>query len=394
MQAMVEHTTEKSLFLMDELGAGTDPQYGGAIAEALLEFLASKPTCGLVTTHFGNLKRLSEKYPSIENGAMLFDEKEMRPRYQLKTGQSGTSFTFEMAEKIGLDKAIIRQAIGKVGRMQIQYEKLLRKMERKQLELDKQQKMMEFTDTQLAALIQQYTTKNVELKQKRIEIIKEARNEAKMLVRDTNKLIEKTVREVRESNADKEVIKTLRKEIEQFTHEIEQKEKQETEAIPVVEQPPIEAEAVQLHDMVLLQDTHTVGEVTFMDNKDIIVSFNSINLKTTLDKVQKISNAQQKKLNKSYTKEIYASLATKVENFKLQLDLRGMRAPDALAELGRYLDDALLLSIHKVRILHGKGNGILRMIVREYLAKDKQVTAFYDESPEHGGHGITVVEMD
>ena len=393
MQTMIEHATEKSLCLLDELGGGTDPQYGGAIAEALIEHFSAKNVCGLVTTHFGNLKLLAEKYANIENGAMLFDEKGMQPLFRLKTGQFGTSFTFEIAEKTGLDKDIIQKAIQKVGRVQIRYEKLLQRLERKRLELEKRQKMLEFTDTQLAELIQEYTAKNTELQQKRSEIIKQARNEAKILIQNTNKLIEKTVREVKEKKADKEIVKTLRTEVQQFAEKIETEEKNET---PIIEQktPEIE-EVIKLYDTVIIEDTHTIGEVTAIDGDSVTVSFNSVNLKTTLNKIRKISNTEQKKLSKSARKDFYSSLELnkKVENFKLQLDIRGMRANDALANLEEYLDNAVLLSIHNVSILHGKGNGILRIVVREYLSKNKSVKSFHDEHIERGGHGITVVEL-
>ena len=393
MQAMIRYASEKSLFLIDELGSGTDPQYGGAIAEALLEHLSEKNVCGLVTTHFGNLKLLAEKHTNIENGAMLFDEKEMQPLFRLKTGQFGTSFTFEIAEKTGLNSDIIQKAMQKVGRVQIRYEKLLQRLEKKQLELSNQQKMMEFTDTQLSELIQEYKSKNAELQQKRSEIIKQARNEAKMLIQNTNKLIEKTVREVKEKKADKETVKELRKEIQQFAENIETEEKKE---IFVIEQKLVEKEEViKLHDMVIIEDTSTIGEVIAINEDDITVSFNSVNLKITKDKVRKISNIEQKKINNFSQKTLYSSLDLnkKVENFKLQLDIRGMRATEALDSVEEYLDDAVMLSIHNVSILHGKGNGILRMVVREYLSKNKSVKSFHDEHIERGGHGITVVEV-
>jgi DNA mismatch repair protein MutS2 len=392
MQVMIEHAGEKSLFLIDELGSGTDPQYGAAIAEALLEFLSAKNAFGLVTTHFGNLKLLAEKDVNIENGAMLFDEKEMRPLFLLKTGQFGTSFTFEIAEKTGLDKDIIQKALLKVGKVQIRYEKLLQKLEEKHMELDKRQKMMEFTDAQLLELKQQYLAKNTELQQKRSEMIKQARNEAKMLVQNANKLIENAIREVKASHADREVIKEIRKEVQQFAKTIETEEKKES---PVIEQ-PAESEPLKLHDAVLIADTNTVGEIISIDKEGIIVSFNSINLKTTIDKVQKISATQEKKLNKTVLPHNFHpsfNSNDKAKEFKLQLDIRGMRANEALTEVEHYLDDAMLLSIHNVRILHGKGNGVLRMVVRQYLSCNKQVKAFYDERPELGGYGITVVEL-
>ena len=392
MQAMVEHAGEKSLFLIDELGGGTDPQYGGAIAEALLEFLAQKNTCGLVTTHFGNLKMLAEKHPSIQNGAMLFDEVMMKPLFLLKIGQFGTSFTFEIAEKTGLDKHIIDYAVQKVGRTQIRYEKLLHRLTKKQQDLDKRQKMMEFTDLQLSELIQEYKTKDTELKQQKAIILKQARNEAKLILKDANKLIEKAVRDVKESKADKEVSKKVRQEAHEFVQKIEQIE-QEEEKIEPASFPIENNDIIQLHDMVLIADTQTIGEVTSISDDDVVLSFNSIQLRTSLNKVRKVSKTEQKKINKSSGRSIYASLANKVENFKLQLDIRGMRVEESLKILEQYLDDAILLSIRNVSILHGKGNGILRLAVRDYLAKNKQVKTYYDEHVERGGHGITVVEL-
>ena len=396
MQAMVEHSTEKSLFLIDELGGGTDPQYGEAIAESLLEFLAKKNACGLVTTHFGNLKLLAENHDNIQNGAMLFDEAQMKPLFELKIGQFGTSFTFEIAEKTGLDKQIIYEATKKVGRTQIRYEKLLHRLNRQQQELNQRQKMLEFTDQQLSELVQDYKGKQTALKEQRAEIIKQARNEAKLLLKDTNKLIEKTVREVRESKADKEITKNLRKEAQQFTEQIEQIEQKEIEQEKNITPPNeeiVEVEQIQLHDTVLMEDTQTVGEITYLSGEEVVVSFNSVNLRTTIDMVRKISKTEQKKISKSSGKSIYASLTNKMENFKLQLDIRGMRANDAINMLEQYLDDAILLSIHQVSILHGKGNGILRLVVRDCLAKNKQVKAYYDEHVERGGYGITVVEL-
>jgi DNA mismatch repair protein MutS2 len=393
MQAMVEQAKENSLFLMDELGGGTDPQYGGAIAEALLEFLAQKNTCGLVTTHFGNLKMLAEKHPNIQNGAMLFDEVKMTPLFILKIGQYGTSFTFEIAEKTGLDKHIIDQAIQKAGRTQIRYEKLLHRLTRKQQDLDKRQKMIEFTDQQLSELIQEYKIKDTELKQQRAIILKQARNEAKLILKDANKLIEKAVREVKESKADKEVSKKARQDAQEFVQKIEQIEQQEEEKIESVLLPSENNDVIRLHDMVLIEDTQTIGEVTSISDDEVVVSFNSIQLRTSLGKIRKVSKTEQKKINKSSGKTVYASLANKVENFKLQLDIRGMRVEEALKQLEQYLDDAILLSVRNVSILHGKGNGILRLAVRDYLAKNKQVKTYYDEHVERGGHGITIVEL-
>ena len=396
MKIMMENARERSLFLIDELGSGTDPQYGGAIAEALVELLASKKACGLVTTHFGNLKLLAENQPCIENGAMLFDEKEMKPLFKLKIGAFGTSFTFEIARQIGLNETLLQNAIKKIGKSQIRYEKLLQKLEQKQLEMEQQQKMLVFTDEQLAELVQDYTRKNTEIQQKRAEIIHQARSEAKNLLKDTNKLIEKTVREIRESKADKEVTKKLREEVkeaEQVIEKVEVEEKKQPPLPALSTEENLETTPVKLHDTVVIVDTQTVGEITAMYENDIVVSFNSVNLRTTLDKVQKISKSQQKKTAKREQNTIFSTINAKAENFKIQLDLRGMRANEAIEELEQYLDDALLIGNYHVSILHGKGNGILRQVVRQYLSKNKHVKDYRDEHIERGGYGITVVEL-
>ena len=396
MKIMTENAHEKSLFLIDELGGGTDPQYGGAIAEALIELLAEKKSCGLITTHFGNLKFLAEKHPHIENGAMLFDEKEMKPLFKLKIGAFGTSFTFEIAKQIGLSEILLQNAVKKIGKTQIRYEKLLQKLEQKHLEIKQQEKMLSFTDEQLAELIAEYKRKNAEIQQKRSEIIHQARSEAKNLLKDTNKLIEKTVREIRESKADKEVTKKLREEIkvaEQVIEKAEIDEKKQAHSPTLPAEKNAEPPPIKLHDTVIIEDTQTIGEVTAIQDDDIVVSFNSINFRTTKDKVVKISKSQQKKIAKGEKSGIYSSINSKAENFKIQLDIRGMRAEEAITELEQYLDDALLTGNYHVSILHGKGNGILRQVVRQHLSKNQHVKSYHDEHVERGGHGITVVEL-
>ncbi|MCL2131908.1 MAG: endonuclease MutS2 [Lentimicrobiaceae bacterium] len=393
MKTMAEQTHAKSLFLIDELGGGTDPQYGGAIAEALVELLAERKACGLATTHFGNLKFLAENHDNIENGAMLFDEKEMKPLFQLKIGAFGTSFTFEIAKQIGLNDILLQNALKKIGKSQIRYEKLLQKLEQKQSEMEKQQKMLSFTDDQLAELIAEYTQKNAEVQQKRAEIIHQARSEAKNLLKDTNKLIEKTVREIRESKADKEVTKQLREEVKLAEQAIEKTEAEEKKQNSAPVKKPPEPTPIKLRDTVVIEDTQTIGEITAIHENDIVVSFNSVNLRTTIDKVQKISKIQQKKINKGGQNSVLSAINSKAENFNIQLDIRGMRASDAVEQLEQYLDDALLIGTYHVSILHGKGNGILRQVVRQYLAQNKYVKSYRDEHIERGGYGITVVEL-
>ncbi len=394
MQAIMQGVNNETLFLMDELGSGTDPQYGGAIAESFLEYVSKSKAKGLVTTHFGNLKAMAAHNEGIENAAMLFDEEAMNPLFILKTGKWGSSFTFEIARKIGFSEEILNNAIAKIGTTQINYENLLQKTERKHIELDNKMRMLEAVDAQLKDLIDKQKETNEVFNLQKYEILKKAKLEAKDIVDNANKLIEKTVRNIKESNADKDVVKQLKEEIKQF------KEKTEKiippKPIPALPQKEHPSSPVKLNDYVVINDTNTVGQVTTLDGEDIIVSFNSINFKTTIDKVTKTNNIPKpNKTRKTQLGEnpIHAQINEKSKQFSLQLDVRGMRVDEATQALESYLDDALLLHVNEVRILHGKGNGILRSITRDVLAKNKNVASFYDERLEFGGHGITVVKL-
>lgn len=389
IKTLLEKANKNSLFMFDELGSGTDPQYGGAIAETLIEELAQKNTIGLITTHFGNLKALAQQHQNIENGAMLFDEKKMQSTFQLKIGQFGTSFTFEIAENIGLDKLFLEKAKSKVGKYHIRYDKLVRNLEHQQIALAKHEKMLEFTDNQLSELIKSYTEKDNELKNKRYEILHQAKNEAKTLLKNSNQLIERTIKEIKEKKADKQIVKQLREEIQT---EIKKIEKSEPIEIQQIKKDPTNEE-IHLHDIVLLQDTQTLGEVIDINDDDIVISFNSIQVKTSKDKVVKTDKTNISTTKNKPKNDIYQTIHEKSIHFNLQLDIRGYRAEEAIAAMNTYIDDALLLSIHEINILHGKGNGILRQVVREYLANNNYVKSFHDEHIERGGHGITVVKL-
>ncbi|MBP7101777.1 MAG: Smr/MutS family protein [Bacteroidales bacterium] len=394
MDAIVQGADAETLFLIDELGGGTDPQYGGAIAESLLETLSKYKSIGLATTHFGNLKAMAARTEGIENAAMLFDEEAMKPLFILKMGKWGSSFTFEIARKIGFSESILRKAIAKIGTAQIDYEFLLHKLEREKIEVDSQKRMMEAVDIQLKLLIEKHQTANDELKSQKYEILKNAKQEAKAIVYNANKIIEKAVRDIKETKADKEVVKEIKSEIKAFTGNLE-KIVPPPSPVTIKKQLPTTAK-IQLHDFVIISDTNTVGEVTSIKDDEIIVTFNSINFKTTLDKVSKTSNSpKQIKNMQSHTARtgIYEEISEKSIHFTSQLDIRGKRVDEALSELERYIDDAVLLHIGEVKILHGKGNGVLRKITREMLSKHQNIADFYDEKLEWGGYGITVVKL-
>ncbi len=395
MNALLQEADESTLFLMDELGSGTDPQYGGAIAETLLEIVSNRKAFGVVTTHFGNLKAMANQTDGLVNAAMLFDEEKMKPLFTLKIGKWGSSFTFEIARKIGLSENLLQTAIEKIGTTQIDYEFLLQKLEREKIEIESQKKMSEAVDGQLKELIDKYENLKTNLETQKFNILKEAKKEAQDMLNTTNKLIEKTIKDIKESKADKELVKQTKEEIKTFHKTLEKK-------IPTPPKQPIkkaiqyEDNSIKEMDYVVINEINTVGQVTFIDGEDVVVSFNSINLKTTIDKVRKTKNI--KKENKSNTpqyggKSIYTEINKKSTSFKLELDIRGMRADEATEIVERYIDDAILLRIHEVKIIHGKGSGILRSITRDILAKNIHIQEYYDEKLEWGGAGKTIVKI-
>lgn len=398
MHQILEHADNQILFLIDELGSGTDPQYGGAIAEAVLEQLASSRAKGVVTTHFGNLKTMADQVKGIFNGAMLFDKDNLKPLFKLQTGKAGSSFTFDIAEQIGFPSEILQAAKMKIGTAQIDYEALLQKLELEKIALENERKMCAAMDEELAELIAQQQKINHGLQEKRHDLIRQAKEEAEEILTNANKIIEKTVREIKESKAEKTKVKKIREEVHQFQEEVK---KITPPPIPKVRKTghmtlpdDTHTEPLQPGDYVLIKETQTVGQVLEIKGNDIVVSFHSIHFRTTLDKVQKTKNKPASTSKSGYANtELYNEMNRKATQFRLELDIRGMRAQEALDALESYLDDAFLLQIKEVRIIHGKGDGILRKVVRDYLSREKNISAFYDEAMERGGYGATVIQI-
>lgn len=407
---MIEHLDEKSLFLIDEFGSGTDPLPGGAMAEALLEAMYDKGSFGVITTHYGNLKLFPDTHKQAVNGAMLFDMTAMRPLFKLKMGKPGSSFTYEIAREIGLPQQIIDNAVSKTGTAQIDYEKKLEQIENEKMEIDKMLRLVNSADDQLALMINEYSEKFAELEKHRKDIIQKAKNQANSIIESANKVIEKTIREIKEHKADSVKTKQARQDIvklkEEFAKEVESIEKEPAlKPIVPIHKPKTQAkkqekpEDTTLHvgDSVFMIETQVVGEITQLNGDDITISFNSVSLRTTKDKVTKISKREARTVKRTGVRLDGGSLADamnqKISHFNTTLDMRGMRADEALQMLESYIDEAVLLSIHQVKLLHGKGNGILRHVIRQYLAKRKEVNSFCDEALELGGTGITVVSL-
>lgn len=408
LKTMVENLRPQSLFLIDEFGSGTEPTLGAAMAEAILESIYQLESFGIITTHFGNLKLFPDNHKEAINGAMLFDTAALKPLFILKIGKPGSSFTYEIARQIGLPDEIIRKAVEKSGTAQIDYEKKLEEIELEKIEIDKTLKLVHDADDQLAVMISEYADKYNLLEKQRKDILQSAKNQATGIIESANKAIEKTIREIKEVKAEPSRTKEIRKEVEELKKDI-----QKQSPLPVMQdlpkpvtankkstKPKVEAVAetpLKVGDSVYMADTQTIGEVMALNGKDITIAFNSISLRTTIDKVVKISKREARTVTRGKSRldgsTISEVMNDKVSRFDRVLDIRGKRADEAIKELESYIDEALLLNIKQVRILHGKGNGILRHVVRQELNRNKEVRAFRDEALELGGAGITVVEL-
>jgi DNA mismatch repair protein MutS2 len=402
MMVMISESNRQSLFLIDEFGTGTEPTLGGAMAEAVLEKLIANQSFGIVTTHFGNLKLVADQHPEVKNAAMLFDIEEMKPLYILKIGKPGSSFTFEIAKKIGFPETVLEHARQITGYDRIDYEQRLQQLETELYTITEQKKQLNSADETLAELIERYNNKNSELEQLRREAIHEAKAEAREIVKSANKIIENTIFEIRQSQADKEKVKTIRKKVEDFTQTLAEepapksisKKKTDTKETPKPINPEL-LKPLAKGDNVLLLGMDAKAEVIDLKGDEVTVSLNGVIFRTELRKVEKISRSESKKIsrNPNAAQSVYQRMIEKSTTFKTTLDLRGKRAEEALTETERLIDDAILLSIKELRILHGKGNGILRQLIRKQLSTNDNVAKFYDEKIEFGGDGITVVEL-
>ena len=398
-----------TLVLVDEFGSGTEPQIGGAIAQAILSKLNEQQVNGVITTHFTNLKLFADETPSIVNGAMLYDRGEMRPLFRLEVGRPGSSFALEIAHKIGLPRDVIDNAKEIVGSDYVNMDKYLQDISRDKRYWEQKRQKVHQQEKELEQKSQEYDEKTRELKTKRQEVMQQARDEANQLLQQANARIEKTIRDIKQAQAEKEATRKIREEHERF------KQKRLQEPKPVVPPSVVEqsgdpnavavsaSDALQPGDYVRLKGQQTVGEVLSVNGRQVQVAFGMIKSMVDFARLEKVSRNQLKK-EQTYTNGMGALLKdseTPVEvmssrrsSFKQQLDVRGMRADEALQAVMYYMDDAILLSVSQVRILHGTGTGALRQAIRQYLSTLPGIKDFHDEHVQFGGSGITVVELD
>lgn len=398
MKTLLAEAREDTLFLLDELGGGTEPRSGCAIAEAVLEELYDKGSFGVVTTHFADLKLLADRMPGIVNGAMLFDTEAMRPLYRLAVGHPGSSFAFEIAESIGFPKEVLDKAGEKVGREQLNFEHQLQQLEIDKREIARQKEELRVADEFLGEVTQKYQRLNDSLQARRHEIIGSARREAQQILTDANRTVERTISDIKSAKAEKEATQAARAKLteaaEQVEKEIRKADEKQRQHKPK-ESTAEQAIPVTVGSIVRIDGEETYGQVVEIKGKKAVVESNSIRMTIPLGRLQ--GTAKQKiptqKATVSVSHSIYDDMNDKRKSFNPTLDLRGHRAEEAIDMLHRFLDDALLLSEKEVRILHGKGYGILMQVIRQELQASRDVRTFHPEKLELGGEGVTVVNL-
>ena len=396
MKALIENGNERSLFLIDEFGTGTEPQLGGAIAEAILLKMNEKKSFGVVTTHYANLKLLADNNPGIVNGAMLFDTRYLQPLYVMMIGKPGSSFAFEIAKKIGFPQEILDNAAEISGREHLDFDQQLQQLEIEKKEVRKKEYELKVADKLLDEVVTKYKGHLADIEKHKNRLLKEANKEAQALIDRANAKIERTIKEIKEAQAEKQRTKELREELKEMKDDLVKDAEVISKKLKAEEKEEITNQELKVGDTVCINELEVIGELLAISDTDATVQFGDVRLRTTADKLRKLSKTQAKKAanNPSYLrKSIMNDINEKAQHFNLTLDVRGQRGDEAVDNVAKYIDEATLLSIKEVSILHGKGNGILRKLIREYLSKQACVHDFHDASLETGGAGITRVTL-
>ena len=429
MREILTNASSHSLVLIDEFGSGTEPAAGGAIAEAVLARLDAMGAYGVITTHYTNLKLYADKSSGVMNGAMLFDGAAIKPLFQLQQGMPGNSFAFELARKMGLPGDVVKDAEERAGSEFVNIERNLRQIARSRRVLDEKLARIKSTDKTLESLTDKYEKELGEVKALKKSILEEAKREAQEIVAQANKQVERTIREIREAQAERDRTKVAREKLSKFKEQLEEAHPSEKDAAidrkmqqivdrrerervrkerrgeksqvkpgGAKESKAFDNGPLQVGDKVRLKDNDMVGEVVQVAAKYVSVSVGSIISKIAPGKVEKISNQQYKEQTRSTFRPVIhydsESISRRKLEFKPTIDIRGQRLNDALDIVMHFIDDATMVGVGQVKILHGKGNGILREEIRKYLKTVPAVASFRDEAVQQGGAGITVVEMD
>ena len=447
MKIMMRRASDRTLILIDEFGTGTEPQIGGAIAEAVLRQFWKKHTWAVITTHYQNLKHFAEEHPGTVNGAMLYDRHEMRPLFQLAIGRPGSSFAIEIARKTGIPEDVIHDASEIVGSDYIQSDKYLQDIVRDKRYWENKRQTIHSHEKELEKRISQYEKDIAALEQSRKEILNRAKAQAEEIIKESNRRIENAIREIREKQAEKEETKRIRQELaayeaglldgsktdkgeisnkkklkssgllsdddfqkkvdkiksrkerhEQHLKEKAGKQQAAAEALKNAVRKQQSGGAVMAGDSVRIKGLTSVGKVESIEGKQATVIFGGIRTKMAVSRLEHVDAAtiqsEQKQFQAyNYSRKTRETIDKHRNQFRQELDVRGMRADEALNQVQYFIDDAILVGASQVRILHGKGNGILRQLIRQYLGSVPNVKSYRDEHVQFGGAGITVVEL-
>lgn len=416
MKIMLKKCNAKSLLLIDEFGSGTEPQIGGAIAEALLQRFNAAGACGVITTHYQNLKHFADSHEGVVNGAMLYDRQKMQALFQLQIGNPGSSFAVEIARKIGLPEDVIKDASDMVGSDYINSDKYLQDIVRDKRYWENKRQNIRQKEKALESTIAAYEKAFEELKSERKDILLKAKDEALKLISDSNAAIENTIREIKEAQAEKEKTKELRKELTDLKAAIEsenndeeerikakmerlrekqqrrKKEKAKPDAAKTVDRPKeIELKA---GDFVRVKGQSSVGQIMEISGGNVKAAFGAMVMTLKKDRIEpaaapKKADSRVSAVSLQTQDHIYEKKLA----FKQDIDVRGMRGDEAVQAVTYFIDDAIQVGMDRVRILHGTGNGILRTLIRQYLETVPGVKNYRDEHVQFGGAGITVVDL-
>lgn len=439
MKEMLAEADSKTLVLIDEFGSGTEPAAGGAIAEAILSEMDSRGVYGVITTHYTNLKLYASGADTgVINGAMQFDVKNIAPLFKLEMGLPGNSFAFELARKMGLPEAIIKDAENRAGEEFVGIERNLRKIARNRKALDEKLQKIRNTDKTLENITGKYQKELEAIKKMKQDILDEAKREAEDIVKGANRQVEQTIRKIKESQAAKAETKAARGDLQDFVNALARKKEQdsqnredyiaeklrqvserqqrqqmrksrratdeEKQLMAAEEEKKRKIEAfrsgpLKVGEKVKIKSNGMVGEVAMVSDKAVTVIVGNIKSKMPLDKVERISSNEYKSAIKAEPRPISQtvqdiSLSERKLNFKMELDVRGQRVNEALENVMHYIDDAIMLNVSSVRIIHGKGTGALRDEIQRFLKSTPGVESAKDESIQLGGSGVTVVTFD
>ena len=420
MKEMLSSCDEKSLVLIDEFGSGTEPAAGGAIAEAILAEFDKRGCYGVITTHYTNLKLYaSGKDTHVINGAMLYDTAKISPLFKLEIGMPGNSFAFELARKMGLSENIVKDAETRAGEEFVDMERTLRRIVKGRRVLDEKIKKVKSADKTLEGLTERYQQELENIQKQRDSILENAKKEAENIVKGANRQVEKTIRDIKESQAEKTKTKEARGELQGFIQALEsrkiqqkkdhdeylnrkmeqlKKHKKQNKSEETSREEEFRNTTLKIGEKVRVKSNGMVGEVIMVSQKEVKVTIGNISSVMAPDKVERISMNEYKQASKKNSTPIYDKVDPTIKARKLEfspeLDIRGQRLQAALDIVTRYVDDAIMLGVSPIRIIHGKGSGVLHEELQRYLRTIPGVANVKDEDIRQGGSGVSIVTLE